>query len=190
LARDIEVNKDTAWFMGMRIRRAMLEQGDLLRGIVEIDDTYVGGKPRKGDPPRKRGRGTPKTPVVGIVQRGGNVSATVSHKLTAKRIWNLIRQNVDTENSTIMSDEFGAYRPLSRRMAHQYVDHSVRYVQGLVHVNSVESFWALLKRGIVGQYHKVSVRHLPKYLVEFCYRHNHRKDGDVFGMTISRAVGR
>lgn len=75
LARDLQVNKNTAWFMGMRIRNAMFEQGELLKGIVEMDECYIGGKPRKGSGPHKRGRGTSKAPVIGIIERGGKVIA-------------------------------------------------------------------------------------------------------------------
>ena len=84
LARDLLVNKNTAWYMAMRIRRAMIEDRELMSGFVEMDETYIGGKPRKGDEPSKRGRGTKKTPVVGMVERGGKVYAKVQKKLDSK----------------------------------------------------------------------------------------------------------
>jgi transposase-like protein len=191
LARDIKVNKDTAWYMGMRIRRAMIEQRDLMMGIVEMDETYIGGKPRKGNGGghNKRGRGTKKIPVIGIVQRGGDVKARPAKNLTGKTLRALVRENVNVPKATIITDEFSGYARFSTFIKHQTVDHQVWYVDGQNHTNTIESFWALLKRGIIGQYHKVSIRHLPKYIDEFCYRHNNRKNIDIFAETITRAIG-
>lgn len=189
LSRDLHVNKNTAWFLGMRIRRAMLEQRELLQGIVEMDETYIGGKPRKGGPPRKRGRGTSKIPVVGMVERGGKIIAQPAKKLTQKHLEKLVRGNVDSQKATLMTDEFLAYSRMSRILPHATVNHRFQYVNGNVHTNSIESFWALLKRGIIGQYHKVSAKHLAKYVVEFSYRHNNRHLGNLFDETLLRAVG-
>jgi len=194
LARDLQVNKDTAWRMGMKIREAMSErwQRQLLTGIVEADETYIGGKPRKGSGPHKRGRGTRKTPVVGLVERDkGKVKAEVfKHKrLTARNLKSLVRKNVDMKNTTLMTDEYKGYIGMSRLLPHKVVDHTKWYVDGDKHTNTMESFWALLKRGIVGQYHKVSVRHLSKYIDEFSYRWNNRDTEDLFGVTLTKAVG-
>jgi len=193
LSRDIEVNKNTAWYMGMRIRRAMFEHGELLRGIVEMDETYVGGKPRRGDPPRKPGRGTPKTPVVGMVERGGKVRAKVMSKdkgaLSSKHLSRIVRDNIDTRNSILVTDEFKGYTGINRFMEHYSVDHTKTYADGGVHTNNIESFWALLKRGIMGQYHQVTARYLGRYIAEFCYRQNNREVEDIFGLTLQRAVG-
>lgn len=187
LARDIEVNKNTAWFMGMRIRRAMLENGALLQGIIEMDETYIGGKPRKGQ--GKRGRGTAKVPVVGMMERGGDVTAKVSTFLNAKRLALLVRRHIDTGASSLMTDEFRGYTRMKDILPHQTVNHTIEYVKGNIHTNNIEGFWALLKRGIIGQYHKVSIRHLQRYVDEFAYRFNNRKNLDVFDMTLLRAVG-
>src|SRR5438045_1144990 len=96
LARDLEVNKNTAWYLGMRIRNAMFEQGDLLKGICEMDECYIGGKPRKGNGPHKRGRGTSKAPIVGIIERGGKVIArhVDKSKLNSKSLAKFVRDNV------------------------------------------------------------------------------------------------
>lgn len=200
LARDLEVNKDTAWSMQMRIRNAMGEQGALLSGIVEMDETYIGGKPRKGnhrdDDPEggnksKRGRGTDKTPVVGMVERGGRVRARVTskHKLKFSDLRSLVRENVDIKNCRLITDEYRGYQPFRHIINHETINHQVAYAIGDVHTNSIESFWALLKRGIVGQYHKVSIRHLGRYVDEFCYRYNQRKNPQVFDLTLARALG-
>lgn len=164
LGRDLEVNKDTAWYMAMRIRRAMAdhpEQRGLLQGIVEIDEAYIGGKPRKGGPKSKRGRGTKKVPVVGAVERGGRIVARTVPNVTAKTLKSFVREHVEAEGSTLMSDEFSGYLRMSSFIRHQTVNHSVEYVSGNIHTNSIESFWALLKRGILGQYHRVTRRYLP-----------------------------
>jgi transposase-like protein len=190
LARDLEVNKNTAWFMAMRIRKAMLDNGDLLRGIVEMDETYVGGKPRRGGRPGIRGRGTRKTPVVGMVERKGKIVARVSPLLTSKQLMTLIRRNVSTD-STLMTDEYCGYRRAHGHVKrHGIINHSKKqYVSGDIHTNTIEGFWSLLKRGIIGQYHKVSITHLQKYVDEFAFRYNNRKNIEVFNLTINNALG-
>lgn len=199
LGRHLNVNKDTAWRMSMKIRNAMTQsdQRNLLTGIVEADETYIGGKPRRGGPKggggnaiHKRGRGTTKTPVVGLAERNGNIKAkSFSNKpLTVKNLNSLVRESVDINNATLVTDEYKGYLGIKRMMPHKTIDHTKWYVDGDVHTNTVESFWALLKRGIIGQYHKVSLRYLPKYIDEFCYRWNHREDDDLFLLTLQKAV--
>ncbi len=127
-----------------------------------------------------------------MMQRGGNVSAHVvkKNRLKAKHLNALVRRHVDTENAILFTDEYKGYLGIKTFMPHQTVNHQVWYVaDDGTHTNSMESFWALLKRGIVGQYHKVSVRHLPRYIDEFSYRFNHRNTKDVFDLTVARAVG-
>ena len=186
LSRDLEVNKNTAWYLAMRVRNAMLQDYELLSGIVEMDETYVGGKPRKGG--GKRGRGTSKTPVVGMIQRGGKVKARMAKNVTAKVLTSLVRENVQVALSTMMTDEFKGYARLGAIVTHKSVNHSKQYVNGEVHTNGIEGFWALLKRGIVGQYHKVSARHLPRYIDEFCFRYNNRDNAAVFDVFLLRSL--
>ena len=116
LSRDLQVNKDTAWRISMKIRDAMIqrEQRELLTGIVEADETYIGGKPRKGNGSNgnnKRGRGTKKTPVVGLVEHNGKVKAKVfkNKPLTSKNLKALVRKNVDTKNTTLFTDQYKSY---------------------------------------------------------------------------------
>jgi len=191
LARDLEVNKNTAWYMGMRIRNAMFEQGELLKGICEMDETYIGGKPRKGTGPHKRGRGTSKAPVVGIIERGGNVVAkhVEKSKLDGKSLARFVRENIEFADAVLITDEYSGYIRVRSFMKHEVINHQVAYVDGEIHTNSIESFWGLLKRGIIGQYHKVTLRHLNQYITEFCYRFNHRKNPALFDLTLARAVG-
>ncbi len=191
LARDIEVNKDTAWSMAMRIRRAMVNDRELLSGIIEMDETFLGGKPRKirGGGVAPHGRGTKRPSVFGMVERGGKIKAMHVKKPNIKKMHALVRANIDCAKSTLMTDEFGGFRYISKLIDHKTVNHKVWYVDGDVHTNTIESFWAILKRGITGQFHKVSLRYLPFYIDEFCYRYNRRKQASCFEETLTKAIG-
>lgn len=147
LGRDLEVHRNTAWYTAMRIRVAMVDQGELLRGVVERDETYIGGKPRKGTGElNKRGRGTKKTPVVGMVERSGKVIARVCKILTAKKLTRLIRQNVNIAESCLVTDEFKGYAKIAAMMEHSVIKHTTAYTDGPINTNTIESFWSLLKR--------------------------------------------
>lgn len=150
MARDLRVNKDTAWRMGMKIRRAVSEreQRNSLTGIVEVDETYIGGKPRKGgsNGNSPRGRGTKKTPVVDMIERKGRVKAKVVKKdgLKSKKLKTLIRSNVNIANTTLITDEFKGYLGIRRIMPHKTINHEIWYVDGDAHINNIESFWVKL----------------------------------------------
>jgi transposase-like protein len=174
----------TAWHLCHRIRHAMSKEplSGLLKGTVEVDETYVGGKPRKeqGAPKRKRGRGTKKVPVVALVERGGNARAHKIDHIDAKTLKGAIRENVD-KSATIMTDEWRSYRGIGKEFAggHQAVHHAKgEYVRGDASTNEVESYFALLKRGVVGSFHHISKQHLDRYCDEFSFRWNHRKISD------------
>jgi len=192
LARDLEVHVETAWSMGHRIRKAMQQDdGLLLKGIVEMDETYVGGKPRKKvkrdddkDNENKRGRGTKKQAVVGMIERKGNVKAQLANnnKLTFSILSSLVRKHIDTNQAILCTDEFKAYNRMKSIIEHKQIDHGTGvYSLNGISTNCMESFWAIVKRGIVGQFHKVSKKHLNKYLDEFCWRFNNRENGNAFG---------
>lgn len=203
LARDLGINKDTAWRITMKIREAMKYDGELLSGIVEMDETYIGGKPRKKSPrvryirgvfqpeanPNPRGRGTPKIPVIGAVARSGNVIAKNVEKANGATLNEFIRGNVDP-TATLMTDEYRGYQGVKKFMEHLQINHKKAYVDGIIHTNTIESFWAIVKRGIVGQYHKVSGHYLHCYLDEFTYRYNNRETDaqEFFDKTLMRAV--
>ena len=197
LARDLEVHRNTAWRISMKIREAMTQrvQRDLLTGVVEMDETFIGPrKPRRQHKDDKfvGGSGSTKQPVVGMVERDGNVVAKMVGKrdLKSRKLNWMIRDNVDTKNSILFTDQYKGYCNVAKFMQHRTVNHSVWYVApDGTHTNNIESFWALLKRGITGQYHQVSRKHLPKYIDEFCYRHNNRKSADLFGLTLQRGLG-
>ena len=201
LSRDLQVNKNTAWRVSMQIRKAMTQKGqrELLTGIVEMDETYVGGKPRKGNKSggpqqdNKRGRGTKKVPVIGAVEREGKVKAKATSKgrMKGKHMRAFVKQNVDTTRSHLMTDEYKGYMQMNRIMPHSVIRHSRWYVDGDIHTNTIESFWALLKRGMFGQFHSVSKKHLQRYVDEFCYRYNMRDDdpAKAFYKTINLGLG-
>ena len=195
LSRYLKVNKNTAWRIAMQIRKAMTqaEQRNLLTGIVEMDETYIGGKPRKGSGPSKRGRGTDKAPVVGAVERQGRVTAksVMKGKLKGRNLRSFVREKIDAKDAFLITDEYPAYRGMSRVLPHAVINHQRGYADGPIHTNTIEGFWALLKRGMFGQFHSVSRKHLQRYIDEFCYRYNlrHDKPESAFNMTINLGLG-
>ena len=183
LARDCELNQKTAWYAAMRVRKAMAsDQGPLLQGIVEIDETYLGGKPRKpnsGPKTGTRGRGTKKTAVIGMIERGGDVRAKSFEKVTRETILDFI--TAKSFDATIYSDSFPAYKTISDVI----VDHARNFVDSEGnHTNNIESFWAIVKRGLFGQFHKISKKFLDLYLAEFSYRFNRREVDCSFDETV------
>jgi transposase-like protein len=179
----------TAWFMCHRIRWAMAEPAfvEKLSGVVEADETYVGGKPRKAnrrkdDPPgwkRKTGRGTDKAPVMVVVERGGKAHSAHVANVSGDTVKGVIRKHV-AKDSRVMTDAFRSYQGLSKEFAtHEVVNHMDEYVRGDVHTNTAESFFAILKRGLNGIYHHVSEEHLHRYLSEFDFRYNNREANGV-----------
>lgn len=193
LGRDIEVTKDTAWSMLMRIRKAFVEYGDLLEGIIECDETFIGGKNKNRHADKKveggqGGNGGDKTIVMGTLERGGKVKAQKVSDRTAKTIHGVVKKNV-ANGSQLMTDEFKSYNGLCLLYGHQVVNHAMKeYVNGACHTNTLEGFWSLLKRGVIGQFHYVSPRYLNNYINEFCFRYNERKNGNVFGLVLQKAV--
>ena len=182
LQRQLDVTYKTAWRMAHEIRKFMAEvDGETpLGGTVEADETYVGGKRSGG----KKGRGAPnKTIVFGMLERGGDVMATVVPNVSKRTQYPIITENIKP-GSTVHTDEFGTYRGLDRAgYKHETVSHKLgEYVNGDSHVNGLEGFWARLKLAIRGTHVHVSRKHLPKYVKEFEYRYNRRKRPDaIFG---------
>ena len=174
----------SAWFMSHRIRLAMKSgpQAGLLKGAVEVDETYIGGKPRRkhGDP-KVVGRGTNKTPVVVLVERNGNAVAKPVVRCDAMTLKWAIRTQVE-KASTILTDDWVSYRGIGKEFdgGHQIVNHTAgEYARGFAYTNTAESYFALLKRGVHGTFHHVSVTHLHRYCDEFSFRWNGRKMTDV-----------
>ncbi len=194
LHRHTGVSYKSCLFMLARIRFAMADSVvGPLSGDVEVDETYVGGKPRyKGQ--SKRGRGTKKQPVFALVERGGRVKTQTVADVTAKTLKAANRENVDSA-ARILSDEYPSYTGIGAEFAggHETVCHSAKeYVRGDVHSNTIESFFSQVKRGVNGIYHAVSKRHLHRYLSEFEFRWNHRNltDGQRTVAAIKAAQGK
>jgi transposase-like protein len=208
LQRETGVTYKTAWRILKQIRTAMgnAANQEFIDTIVEIDETYIGGKPRPknhkddDDDKPKRGRGTKKTPVVGVIDRENKkIHAKVAKpnkegkKLTGKQLLEVI--NEVTKNAcTVITDEFLSYSVLGRTQhIHLKINHKEAFANGIVHTNNIESFWATLKRGILGIYHHVSVKHLQDYVNEFCFRYNYRgeknrSNPEMFDLLLKQAV--
>jgi transposase-like protein len=186
LARDLDLNQKSAWYMQQRIRAAMLtEEGDLLQGIIEADETYVGGKPRKGnyrddDTPSPRGRATKKVAVVGVVERGGRVAARVADDLTGKGLLRFLRSVADPNGSLLMTDELAAYNEAGKVFRRSVINHSKAYAVGQIHTNTIEGFWSLLKRAWYGSHHHYSKKYMPLFVGEACWKYNQRRNADPF----------
>jgi transposase-like protein len=202
ISRECHITYKSALFLMHRIRFAMTEpvHEEKLKGTIEADETYVGGKPRLGGSKKhvdnrknKRGRGTKKTPVFAIVERGGNVRANVVADVTAKTLGKIMPDNIQ-KAAHIMTDSYRSYQGIGRYFAsHDVVRHDCcEYVRGDVYTNTVESFFSLLKRGLYGTFHAVSKKHLHRYVNEFAFRWDTRKinDGERIVQAIKRAEGK
>lgn len=182
---------ETAWFMCHRLRAAMRAGNfEKLSGIVEADETYVGGKAYNMHLAKRKRlalAGTKgKTAVIGAVSRRGNVVARVIENTDTPTLDRFVRQAVSSDVSLIATDEHSGYRLLGRTLPHQVVRHSAgEYVVGAVHTNTIEGFWSLLKRGIMGTYHKVSAKYLPLYVDEFAFRYNNRDNPAIFEQVLA-----
>ena len=198
LQRDIGVSQPTAWFMLHRIRQAWaVEHDDQFAGPVEVDETYFGGK-RKNMSKAKReelagtGRGAVgKTAVVGMKDRNSNkVTARVVKNTDAPTLQGFVGDHA-AKGATVYTDDHGGYQGIL--FEHETVKHSVgEYVSGMAHTNGIESFWSMLKRAHKGTFHKISPKHLQRYVSEFAGKHNVRDSGTLAQMrhTVARLVGR
>jgi transposase-like protein len=182
----------TAWYMCHRIRAAMKDSTfPKLMGEVEVDETYIGGEDRNRHLHKKihvTGGGS-KLAVIGAIARKGNVVCQLIENVDKHTLRNFVRQTVGEKVSLVATDEHHGYHNLNAvlgKPVHDTVTHREKeYVRGNVHTNNLDSFWSLLKRGIIGTYHKVSKDYLPLYLAEFSYRHNNRKNPDLFADVIA-----
>jgi transposase-like protein len=195
IARELGITQKSAWFVCHRIREAMKQEplkGMLMKGTVEVDETYVGGRTKRGG----RGRSTKsKTPVLALVERDGRLRAMPVRKVTASNLRRHIKTHVDMQNARLMTDDFPSYRGFAKDfpMGHRIIRHGDEvYAVGDIHVNTAEAFFALLKRGVHGIFHHVSRRHLRRYCDEFSFRWDYRKvtDGSRMVAAIQGAEGK
>jgi transposase len=182
IERHLGVTYKTAWRMAKQVRLLMLESRSPLSGVVETDETYIGGRQRGGKGVRD------KEVVFGLVERDGNVKAEHVKSAGARVLLPRIRDGVQI-GTTIYSDQAQVYKTLHRiGYFHDSVNHSIgEYGRGIVHTNTIEGFWSQLKRSIDGTYHCVSAKYLQLYLNEFVYRYNHRQN-PVFPVLIQAAA--
>ena len=198
LARTLGITQKSAWFMLHRIRLAMRDETfSMLSGTVEVDETYIGGKARnmhaaqrKATPSGRSLLGN-KTPVLGMIERGGKVHARVVGDLRSRSLRSHITDVVE-EGSSVYTDAFASYKGLGRDYDHRTVDHAVQYVDGNVHTNFIENFWSLLKRGLHGTYVSVEPFHLFRYLDERMFTFNMRDLTDLgrFTLVLGQTAGR
>lgn len=223
---NVGITYKTAWYSAMRIRCAMLDQPDMLEGIVEMDETYMGGRKRHrplksstaylgykgvktdewGKKSWKRGRGTDKVKVVGVVSRDkhgkiGKVAMKVENdRLTGETMLRILKRyvNVDKKKTKVMTDEFKGYNAFDKHLLHYTVNHMskeyVRHLKGIkggIHTGTIDAVWNIIKSGIKGQYRVLSRKYLPFYLAESAYKYNRRdkkKTNAPFNQTIANAV--
>jgi transposase-like protein len=199
IAKAIKVSQKAAWFMDHRIRLAMQDEffGSKLGGEVEVDETFIGGKARNMHKSKRlrmkvREDNWGKTIVMGMLQRGGHVRATVVPDRKKQAIHSTIAETIEA-GTQLYTDDHTGYMDMSPEFVHNVINHAKRYVDGRVHTNGIENFWSCLKRGLNGTYVSVEPFHLFRYLDEQMFRYNNRKnmnDADRFSLAVSQIVGK
>jgi transposase-like protein len=197
LSRNLDVAWNTAWYTSMRIRCAMADQNYILEGIVQSDSTYIGGKPRKANDRNavnksKRGKGTKKEQIIGYIEQKENGKVILKHiekGTDTIELLKLLKKNVKLDKSILITDEGVEYTKEFDKIVNKLtVKHKEYFAKHGVNTNTIESFWAIIKRGITGQYHHLSKRYLPFYITEFAYRYNNRNNPNMFNDTLDFAI--
>ena len=198
IARDCDLTQPTALYMQQRIRAAMAaDQASMLQGIVEADETFVGGKPRKANrrmddhnrPNRPRGRGTKKISVVGAVERGGKVTARVATDLKARTLLRFLRGTADPHGTLLITDQAQPYTAVPKHgYQHAVINHLRIYADGETHTNTIEGSWSLLKRAWYGSHHHYSRHWMPLFVAEASWKYNHHSDDNSFGSFLRGAM--
>src|SRR5260221_6613411 len=182
----------TAWGMCHKVRVALMQDIDQLGGIVEVDETFVGGlaknkhKDKRGKGGGTGGVGCGQTPILRAVKRKGNAIAHVIENVRADTLCDFVREAVSHKVSLLCTDQWKGYRKLDKEYPHATIDHSKgQYVIGAVHTQTIEGFWSIFKRGVMGTFHKMSAKYMPLYVAEFQFRYNNRENADIFGAAIA-----
>ena len=196
LARDLKVNRKTGWYMQLRIRKMMKENHDPLLGVIEADETFIGGslmnqhyyKKQKIPDINKTGYNH-KSTIMGLLQRRGKIVLVHLDKGASKKEIGPIFKELVNPRSKIVTDGYGGYHGLSEHFKKHYVLNTAKYVRGFgrYNTNSIEGFWALVKRAVIGQYHKISPKYLMSYLDEITFKRNNKDQGDLFDSWMKRA---
>ena len=185
IQRNIGLTYKTAYYTCMRIRIGMLMPDTKMNGIIEMDESYFGGKARKRNkiadnrpslvvPFLKRGRGTNRISVAAMVQRKGNVKTQVMEKLNKRNLLAMLKHYASKENSILVTDGFKSYKALEQYIERLEINHSKSFSKGIIHTNTIEGFWSYVKNGIKGSYKAISKKYLPFYLVEYEWKYNHK----------------
>jgi transposase-like protein len=198
LAKYMGITQKSAWFVLHRLRLGFFcpKFETLLKNNVEIDETFIGGKNKNRHwdkkVPHSQGRSwKDKVPVLGMLERGGNLICQVVQNTQQNTIEPIVNENIK-KGSNVFTDEWYAYRDLHKQFNHKIVNHSAKqYVNEKAHTNSIENFWSHLKRGIYGTYHWISKKHLHSYIDEFTLRYNTRKyeERERFDLVLASVVG-
>lgn len=185
IQRNIRGSYKTSYYAAMRIRIGMFIQDTQLGGMIEMDESYFGGKARKrsngpentadlSSVANKRGRGANKISLDGMVQRKGMAKTKVKEKLTKRNLLFMLKPFVKKDNSILITNGFKSYIELEKYIDRLKINHSKQFSRGIVHVNTIEGFWSYIKNGIMGSFRSLSKKYLPLYLIEFEWKFNHR----------------
>ena len=191
MKRTIGVSYKTAWYLCHRIRTAMTEMNPKkLSGTVEVDEAYIGGEMKGAG----RGKGAylqNKSTVLGIIQRGGDVRLSKISKAARRTLHAFIKGHTHPKTKLIVTDEWPAYRGIADHdTRHAVINHRRKeYVRGDIHTNTIENVWSLLKRSVAGSYHKISDKHIDRYLDELEWRFNNRENPYLFRDTLTKLLG-
>ena len=191
LGRDIDITQKSAWFVNHRLRELTKTKGDVMSGIVEVDETYIGGK-ESNKPKYKRSKFNTKTTVFGMLERGKEIRVKVVSDASSKSLIPQILKNVEP-GTYVISDGYKAYKRLGGYYVHLSLQHQYgEYVRGAAHTNTIEGFWSHLKRSVTGIYHYISPKHTQRYCNASAFRYNTRKltSYERFNLAISNCNGR